>query len=381
MVLWLPNLMVAAGIISLPQAAAFLVSRRTKESDRITSSGFWLALGLGLFEAMMLYPFIPALLGPKGTYLIDISRIFLFYLPVAYCGLTLLGVDQGLQKFTRFNILRVLPPVIYVVALTVLALTGHTNVTTVLGISLLAQVLASAIRIGIAGRRLSICDWPDFLLTGKKLVRQGAVFSMPALSGIILMRADLAILIHTVSAEQIGYYSAAMAIAMGQTGLSSSLVQVNFPRLSSVSEVQAKRILRSQLKRAIIPILSLGLLVALLAKFIVRYLFGFNFMPALPMTYILIAAILLWGISQVLENGLRGMGYGLPGAFANAIGIIILVLASLPLVQSLGGKGMAIAMALSQLMVVITLIIWMRHLPSSKKKALQSSEINNKNTV
>ena len=152
----------------------------------------------------------------------------MIYLPIAFIGLTLLGRDEGTQKFARYNALKILPPLFYVSGLSVLAIIKRATVGNVLLISL-GQFAASAIRVVVPGSRLFPHDWKYALGLSKKIAIQGLIFSLPALSGIILMSADIALLIHMISAEQVGYYSVALAIALGQTGIASSLIQVNFP--------------------------------------------------------------------------------------------------------------------------------------------------------
>lgn len=359
-VLWLPNLMVSVGILGLPQATAFLVSRQRDRGQALTAVGFWTALALGVVQAAVIFPLVPAILGPKAAHLVGISRLFLVYIPVAYFGLTLLGIDQGYQKFGRYNLLRMLPPLLYVVSLIVLVFVKSANVTNVLLANLAAQLIASAIRAGVAGKRLFQARWAAFLDEGKALFKQGFVFFWPALAGIVLMKTDFALLIHLETSEQLGFYAAAMAIALGQTGVSTSLIQVSFPKVSSISRPAAVAMLRRHLAKAVVPIAGMALIVALLSPFIIKYLFGPSFLPALPMTYVLIGAISVWGISQVLENGLRAMGYGAPGAIANGIGILVLVASSLVLVKPLRGLGMAISLGLALLAVVGVLWICLR---------------------
>ncbi|HPW18394.1 MAG TPA: oligosaccharide flippase family protein [Candidatus Aminicenantes bacterium] len=359
-VLWLPNLMVSVGILGLPQAAAFLVSRQRDRGDALTAVGFWIALASGVVQAAILYLLVPLILGPRAVHLAGISRLFLLYIPVAYFGLTLLGIDQGHQKFGRYNLLRMLPPLLYVFGLVFLILAKNANVTSVLLVNLAAQLIASAIRAWVAGKRLFHVRWPAILEYGRDMFEQGFVFFWPALAGIVLMKTDLALLIHLETSEQLGYYTAAMAIAMGQTGVSTSLIQVSFPKVSSISRPEAVTMLRRHLAKSLAPIAGMALIVALLSPFIIKSLFGPSFLPALPITYVLIAAISIWGIGQVLENGLRAMGYGAPGALANGIGILVLAASSLVLVKPLRGLGMAVSMGLALLTAVGILGICLR---------------------
>ena len=351
----------------MPQSVAFHVSRQPNKADTIAAVGFWMALGLGCVEAVILLPVVPAVLGPKGVHLITISRIYLIYLPIAFIGLTLLGRDQGTQKFARYNALKILPPLFYVSGLSVLAIIKRATVGNVLLISLLGQFAASAIRVGVPGSRLFPHDWKYALGLSKKIAKQGLIFSLPALSGIILMSADIALLIHMVSAEQVGYYSVALAIALGQTGIASSLIQVNFPKVASASSQEGKFILWRQFKKSIVPIIGMGAIVAICTPFFVKYLFGMKFLPSLPVAYFLIVAIMIWGMGQVLENGLRGMGSAGPGTIANIVGLCVLIPSAFLLVPTRQATGMAAALLVAQSVVFLILLVSVRRIISSRK--------------
>lgn len=366
-VLWLPSLISSAGLLSLPQAVAFQVSRELKSGDTISAVGFWVALVLGITEVVILFPLVPAILGSNAVHLADISRAYLIYLPAAFIGMTLLGADQGAQRFTRYNILKVLPPILYVFGLALLAFAKRATVTNVILVSLLGQLVASAIRIGFMGRRLLVHGHHAVSGYAKGLVKQGLVFSLPALSGILLMSADVALLIHMVSAEQLGFYAVALAIALGQTGVAAALVQVNFPKVSSASKEEAKIILRHQFEKAVMPLIGMGTVVAFFAPFLIKYLFGQRFAPSLSISYILIGAIAICGIGQVLENGLRGMGYSRPGTIANIGGLMVLIVGAFFLVPLHRAAGMAASVFLAQATALALLLFSFRRILAPKK--------------
>lgn len=361
-VLWLPSLVLAVGSFSLPQAAAFHVSRNPTKGNVITAVSFWISLILGAIEAAILYPFLPLILGSNNANLILMSRIFLLYLPITFVGLTLLGIEQGYQRFARYNYLRLLPTVFYLLYLIGLAILRTASVRNILVGNLISQLVASLTLTKFASKDLVLKGIRIWRAQGKTLLRQGLLYSLPALSGIILMRADLAILIHMVSPEEVGYYSAALAVAMGQNGLASSLIQVNFPKVSTISSGKAAFVIRRQLNKSIVPLTLMGITVALCSPLIIKYLFGPAFIAAQKITIVLVATITIWGIGQIVENGLRGLGLGLPGAVANLVGFLSLLISASYFVRTYKALGMAISLMLSQVIVTILLIAYLRRI-------------------
>ena len=357
-VFWLPGLVTAAGILALPQAVAFQVSRYPENDKALTAAGFWLSLFWGMIAVAILYPLIPYILGANKQHLVDISRWFLLYLPLAFCGLTLLGIDQGRQTFTRYNLFRLLPTFFFITGILFLWLMGRANITTIVLSNLIAQLVATWIRASVAGKELFPHSLSLWLTTAKQVLKSGVVFHLPALASIILLRADMALLIHMVSAEEIGYYSVAMAVSMGQLGVATSIVQVGFPKVAAHKSNEALEMLLRQFRLAQPVVFSVALVVALSSPWIIRYLFGSAFMPAVLPTLILIMAIALWGLNQILDNGLRAAGFGIYGAIANGAGLVILLPSGFVLTKLYSITGMAMSSFLAQIIVLVALILF-----------------------
>jgi O-antigen/teichoic acid export membrane protein len=359
-VLWLPGFLTAAGILALPQAVAFQASYNHENDMNLTSAGFWLSLFWGLLLAVVMYPFIPFIIGNSKLYLLDICRLFLLYLPIVFSGLALLSVDQGRQKFARFNFLRILPTVLYLLGIFILWLMRKANLTTIVLICLLSQLLATWIRAAVAGKSLFFHSFSNWILTAQQLLKRGAVFHIPDIAGVILMRIDMALLIQMVSAQDIGYYSVAMAVSLGQTGLASSIVQVGFPKVAAHNYDEAREILLNQFRFSQPVILCLALAVGLSSPWIIRYAFGSPFLPAVRPTLILVPALALWGLNQILDNGLRAMGYSFYSVAANSIGVIFMVFGGFVLTKLFGITGMASACLLAQF-IALTALIFICH--------------------
>jgi O-antigen/teichoic acid export membrane protein len=358
-IIWLPTLMTAIGIIGIPQAVTLITSRNIQEDKVLNLTSFWLIIGIGIFEVAMLYPLIPPILGSAKSHLVSECRLFLLYIPLSLPALVLFGIDQGQQKFNRYNMLRPMPVVLYMIGLLILWGAELGNLYNVLIVFLIGQAATTIIRASVSGRYLFSIPKIEkrYIDCSKRLLRQGLVFYLPAISGILLMRIDIALLSWKASSEEVGYYAVALAIAMGQTGLSSSLVQVNFPKIAGAPIHDAREILRQQFKNSILPVLGMGLVVAFFSKWIIQHIFGNAFLPAYTTGLILIPAMAIWGLNQIIENGLRGIGLGWPGSLSNAVGLVIQVGFAILLIRYLKSVGMAIAMLFSQVSVMAILYI------------------------
>jgi len=103
-------------------------------------------------------------------------------------------------------------------------------------------------------------------------------------------------------------------------------------------------------------VIGMALLVGLASPWIVRYLFGRAFLPAVGPAYLLIIALALWGLSQVLDSGFRAMGHAMPGVISSCAGLIILLIAGFFLTRQNGIVGMAIGVLCAQIIVFSALL-------------------------
>jgi antigen flippase len=360
-VLWLPSLMNAAGILALPQAVTFEVSRHPEQEGELTAAGFWLSLGLGVIEAAILYPLVPMLLGPTKQSLVSFSRLILPILPMVFPGLVLLGIHQGRQKFSQYNLLRVSPIVVYVSILLLLWSVARVDLFTVIVANLFAQGITTIWWAGLAGKNLMPGSLASWWIYAKGLVKRGGLFHIPALSGVILLQTDMALLVRTVSVQEVGYYSVALSFAVAQLGLATSLVQVTFPKAASVSPQEAPQVLLRHFRLAQLLVLGMAVVMMACSPWLIRLLFGPSFLPASPLAFILIVAMAFWGLNQILDNGLRSMGHSLPGGLANGIALVVLVVTGIVLVQNYHAQGIAFAVLLSQICALLVLLANLRY--------------------
>jgi O-antigen/teichoic acid export membrane protein len=282
--------------------------------------------------------------------------MILLCLPAAFSGMSLLAVDQGRQKFNRYAILRIMPPMFYFAGITVVWQLGKASVTAIVACNLAAHIVTVWIRARSSGIHLMSKRSSFSVQLGKATLKRGVTFHLPALAGLLLLRLDMPFLIRTVSAEELGFYSVAISIAAAQVALVTSLVQVSFAKVAGSSPHLAYEVLLRQFRLAQPIVVGVGALLAVCTPWIIRLFFGEPFMPASVPALTLIGAMAVWGLNQILDNGLRGMGRGSPGVLANGLGILIFFPTGFLLVRSHGIWGAAIAMLLAQICAFLFLL-------------------------
>jgi len=354
-IIFLPMLLVTLGGLELPRSLAYEVSRVDEIPRSLIATSFWLAIGLGVLQALLLAVLLPLYLSADKLHLLSASRWFMVYLPAAYITATLMGSDQGRGRFGRFSVMLSLPGAFYVVAILVAWATGHVS----------PPIFAAGVLAGtliVAGVRTQM-DWdvisgtlPDWA-TAQRLLRRGLSFYLPTVASFALWRADMFILVRIAPTAAIGLYAVAQAIAFGQIGTVSPFVQVGFSAVAGETEPRkALQTLARHFRLAQLAVVSIGLLAAAVTPWLIRLMFGAQFSGAVTTAYLLIGATVFCGMEQVLEQGLRAADHPRPGIVSNLLGLAVLISLGIPACLHYGIAGLASAAMAAQLLNLVILM-------------------------
>lgn len=358
-IIFLPMLLVPVGQLELPRSLAYEVSRLTEVPRGLLSTSFWLAVALGLTQAIVLMVVLPLYLPPDKLQLLFPSRWFMLYLPATFVTATLMGSDQGRGRFGRFSFLLALPGSLYLIGILAAWGCGLISPSTfALGL-LAATFLTAVVRLVMDGRAVLLTQ-PDWTV-GRGLLKRGMSFYLPAIAGFVLSRADMFILVRLASTKAVGLYAIAQAIALGQIGAVVPFVHVSFAAVAGEVEPEtALRAVAHHFRFAQLATLSAGLIAAALTPWVIRLLFGSGFLAATVATYLLIGGAALWGMSQVLEQGLRAASHPRLGIVSNLLGLGVMVALGIPACLRFGINGIAASLGVAQFVNLGLLITFCR---------------------
>lgn len=354
-IIFLPMLLVPLGELELPRSVAYEVSRVEEIPRSVIATSFWLAVGLGVLQALLLAVLLPLYLPADKWHLLGASRWFMLYLPAAYIMAALIGSDQGRGRFGRFSAMLSLPGAVYVAAILAAWASGHVTPPVFAAGVLAGMLVAAAVRAQMDWDAISHAT-PDWT-TAKRLLKRGWSFYIPAVASFALARADMFILVRVAPTAAIGLYAVAQAIAFGQIGVVNPFVQVGFSAVAGETEPsKALQTLARHFRLAQLATIGVGLLAAAATPWLIRLMFGVQFAGAIPATYLLIGATVLWGMEQVLEQGLRAADHPRPGIVSNLLGLALLASVGIPACLHYGIAGLAGAAMAAQLLNLVVLI-------------------------
>jgi O-antigen/teichoic acid export membrane protein len=354
-IIFLPMLLVPLGELELPRSLAYEVSRVDQTPRAVIATSFWLAVGLGVLQALLLATLLPLYLPPDKWHLLSASRWFMVYLPATYITATLMGSDQGRGRFGRFSFLLVLPGTLYAIGIVAIWAMRTVSPSTLALALLIATLATAAVRVCMDRSAIAFIR-PDWSVA-RRLLARGVSYYIPAIAGFVLYRADMFILVRIAPSSAIGLYAVAQAISIGQLGAVIPFVHVSFSAVAQEGNQEAAfAAITHHFRLAELATVSAALITGALTPWGIRLLFGSSFLGATTAAYFLIGATVCWGMSQVLEQGLRAAGHPRPGIFSNLAGLTLLFGIGIPGCLRHGINGLAETVLAAQFLNLTILI-------------------------
>ena len=290
---------------------------------------------------------------------VSLARFYLlWFLPLNFVSMNLLAVDQGLLQMGRFNAMRLLQPLVFVIALLVLLATGNVSVLFVIYAALLSQAVVAVTRVAAS---LGDLLWTSSKEGAAEIVSTALSFHAVNLLFFVSSQIDSMFILSIGTNAQIGYYVVALNSASASLGIVMQTFQtVMFPSLAQRKESDAVRYLTQSLRYAtfFLGIGTMGLLA--LMPFAIPILFGKAFSPSIMIAELLIIAFSPKALRGVMNYSLKGLGHARPQMVAEAIGIIVFLATSWSAYQSAQLLGIAAALGLANLASLAFLVVFVR---------------------
>jgi O-antigen/teichoic acid export membrane protein len=164
------------------------------------------------------------------------------------------------------------------------------------------------------------------------------------------------LIVRLLPADAIGLYAVAQAIATGQIGAVNPFVQVGFSAVAGhADQEQALKTMARHFRFAALAVIIVGLVAAAATPWGISLFFGAKFIGASAATLLLIGATALWGMAQVLDQGLRAACHPRLGIISNLLGGTFLFAVGIPACSPFGINGIAGAMLGAQFVSLLFL--------------------------
>lgn len=347
-------LVVGALTLGVPESLTFFVARGTARPVRLLRRA-----GAALVAAALVGGGLLALAAPwlaAGS--VDVQRIIVAttaaLVPALWVG-ALRGAASGLHLWHRVTAERSISAGVRLVGVVALAVTDSLTLVPAAVVLVAAPVLGGLAYVDL-GRHLRQAAAPD--PEPPRLLGYGMRVWVGALSGMILLRLDQALIAPLSSATELGFYTVAVAIAEAPLFLTAAARNVVFAADSSERD-DARLATTARLVTLIVLGAAVGL--AALLPWAVPTLFGPKFADATPVTLVLLLAMVAGTPGSFAGSGLSSRGR--PGLRSTSLVIacVVNVAVLVWLVPVWGALGAAVATLVGNLVSANLNLVWLRH--------------------
>jgi O-antigen/teichoic acid export membrane protein len=197
--------------------------------------------------------------------------------------------------------------------------------------------------------------------TLRPLARFGGLSVGATAPGWLNARLDQLVIGAFLPPRLLGLYAVGVSWSMAVTPLANAFSQVILPRLAgAVTTDEAVTQLGTTSRLAAVTTAATGVLFLLASPAAVFILFGGSFVPAIPATLVLVIGAVLLGMTQFLEEAVRGLGDPGIAARAEVVGLVVTVPALFLLLPRLSILGAALASVLSYAAILGALSLLLR---------------------
>jgi enterobacterial common antigen flippase len=360
LIFW-PQLIASIGFFSLSDAIVVCRSKHDLSTPHINGAALLISALLCVATICLGYTVVLQLLGhDRGIDSTLASRYFIAYVPLSFVPLTILAAEQSNLQFTRFNLFRLVPSIIYLVALIYLWVVDAFTVAACLWANLLAAAVSALVVIALRTHEPHAFPHRQDLV---QLLGQAARIHMHSLLFLLGMHADRAVALASLGNWENGIYIVAWSVAstsMGVVNTAFAMVTLPFAARYRADANNTGGNLTRAIRQTVLITSTVLLAAMLLNPFVTPILFGASFTAAVMPCAVLLVAYGLNVVRQVIISTLKGLEDNVPGIASELTSLATFAMACIPLANAIGMMGIAMALALGNCFGLGALAFYLR---------------------
>lgn len=333
-------------MLGIDVAIVFFVSRFPERLGSYLGSAQFLSLVSGAGFVILGWLAMPFLLASQNAQVIFAAQIFL---PGMILAFALGGLPHQMLRavgaWRAWNLVRLSLPLSWAVLLGVASVVSiWATSTKLMVLYLLTYVVMTAVSI--------LATW-GFLKRSRlkieralfaPLLRYGLPCMLTVFPYTMNLRLDQLLMATLFPSRELGLYVVAVAWSGASVPVLNSVGPVLFPKLSALREDSHRKALVGRTLTLLgITNVILTLLTLLATPFVIPFLFGSDYAPAVLPAAILVLANMFNGMNLLLQDILRGLGSPRPVLVAETVGLIVTLVLLVILLPLYGMVGAAIA--------------------------------------
>ncbi|MBL8208032.1 MAG: oligosaccharide flippase family protein [Blastocatellia bacterium] len=345
MILW-PQFLALILTCGLPSALIYHSKRAPAEARIFFSAVLWMGLALSFVAALLGLVLIPRWMTQYPIEAVRFAQWTMALMPIAMLTEISIGAFRAREEFGLYNRLRVLTPVLTLIGFGDLLWLGA---MTPLNAAIATLTACSLVGASFTLHHVRACRpvFAGLASSARRLFSYGWRASGNDLLVNLSLQADALLVVALLSPEAMGFYTVALSLSRSLNVFSTAVVNVLFPRTAGRSVAEVIATTGRALRVTLIAVIAIAMALMLTAESLLRFVYGAEFVHALPVfRLLLIEAILTCAFTILLQPFLA---LERPGVVSLLQGIglalsLVLLLLLIPLFGLLGA-GLALLLA------------------------------------
>jgi O-antigen/teichoic acid export membrane protein len=342
MTMW-PQFLAFAMTLGLPSALLYNLKRYPDEESKTFSAALVLGTALGIVASLTGVIFIPQWLAQYSAEVIRVAQWFMIATPLILLSAMFGATLEAKGNFTTANQIRYLAPLSTFAMLGVFALTQTLTPLTA-GLAYLLPNLPIFFWMLIRLWNHFHPSWRGLITSYKRLLSYGVRSYGIDLLGTLATQVDQVLVVGLLTPASMGMYAVALSLSRMLIVFQSSVITVLFPKTAArpVQEVVAITGRAARLSMVLSLVVSVAAM--LLGPVLLRLLYGFEYMGAVPVFRLLLVEVVIGGTGWVLTQAFMALGQPGTVTILQGIGLglsVPLMLLLIP-VYGLVGVGLSV---------------------------------------
>jgi len=290
---------------------------------------------------------------------LSILRIASLLIPLILLDLFALSTFKGFKKFNLYNGLTLLSRGLFLcsvfTALIILGTGAKGAVTAYVFASFLSILIFSGILFVLSEKKISY-SWKEL----KYLMTYGFGAHIAVVLSELEYRFDIFILNFFLSPAHVGIYSVGVTISQLLWYITNSVNTVLFPEISSISRREAAEFVPRVCRNTFVICGIFGLLLIATGYFLIKFLYGIEFILAYSVFLILLPGLMMDAIFRVLSSYFKGTGRPLLVSKVVSVTLSANLALNFIFIPEFGIQGAALSSLISYSLNAIFLLIYFR---------------------
>ncbi len=362
----LVNYIALISTLGLDAANIYYLGQGKKTRDQIFSMIFYAWLGISLLSIGVTVPILLMWGEPlltKGQFDNNLVIGAALIAPL-FLGFRLLTTYlQGCLKIAKYNFLIMFQLCIQIIGLCLSLFMLHSGIWGIFVaylFSLLAANFVAMAFIRLEGIHIS---FKEGITIAPQMFRYGIKGYFGNMIQFLNYKIDILLVNLMLGVSATGIYSVAVNLSSLCWFFSYALSISLFPRVSSGLK-DSKKLIQKSARVCISLTILAGLILALVAKHLIRFLYGVNFEAAMGAMYLLLPGVVIFVYGRIVANYFLGKGRPLINSAISLISLILNIPLNFLWIPKFGIKGAAMATSISYLIISILSYIMFKYYPS-----------------